>query len=607
MGESVELEIVKGMDTRLYKAAEVGDVYVLNRLVKGNLKVLQEVTPLGNTALHIAASHGDLLFVEKLLQLVKQDLVVGREFISATDLQGNTALHVAAFHGRHKLVQRLLQLVERDLEAGGFLSAANSDGNTALHEAAKGGSYKVVEVLLQQHHNGDRDHGGLARAINHLGETALFTASEEGHTLIVEQLLPFISSDTEMKRVDGQTPLHCAVFKGHLGVVKKLLEHRPELAKQADEFGRTPLHMAALSPPYPTYPILGRNAMTSIYILQIVRLLLKKENSLCYRVDNNKQSPVHMAVKEGKYHLVRIILDHGRDCRELVDQDGRKPLHLAVMTAVQISDISELSPFRNMLFSLMSRGSINHRDNRGLTPLHIAMQNIEKDEILFHSIKEALQINGALLTPKMLEDTREKKRTTGKSQWKAETISINAVLIATVSFAAAFTLPGGLDSNPGDEPVAILIHTVLFKMFVICDAFAFCTSTASAILVHYAGVGKHHDPFQVIYSFYLLWSALISLLAAFGAAIHLVITSAQWLAVIVWVMLSLVPISILVMSSSSKRSIFRPERHKIWFALQFPLGLIVAISLFIFDIINVVVFSGPIYNVAHWVKKIVKR
>ncbi|GLJ24701.1 hypothetical protein SUGI_0472400 [Cryptomeria japonica] len=84
----------------------------------------------------------------------------------------------------------------------------------------------------------------------------------------------------------------------------------------------------------------------------------------------------------------------------------------------------------------MSRESLNHRDNIRRTPLHIAVDNIEKDAALYHSIREVLQINDALLNSEILEDTRRLELSAN--------ISINAVLIATVSFAAGFTLKGGL-------------------------------------------------------------------------------------------------------------------------------------------------------------------
>ncbi|GLJ46405.1 hypothetical protein SUGI_0977980 [Cryptomeria japonica] len=456
-------DFLEGMDSRLYRAAVVGNIYTLNQLLRAKLNVLLEVTPLGNSALHIAVSRGNLRFIERLLQVANRNSVAGYEFLRAKNSDGNTAVHIAAFHGHDKLVEVLLQIIERDVEAGDILSSVNWEGNTALHEAAKGGNGRVVEILLRHDHD-----GGLVGALNDAGETALFTAAEGGHSDIVEILLPFMTSHIGLKRSDGQTPLHSAVFNRHIGVAVKLVEHRPEMVKQADEFGRTALHMAALSPPF--FPF--QAGLSSYhFMVQIGELLLQKDNSLCYREDREKQSPLHIAVKEGKYDLVRIILMYARDCRELVDINGRKPLHLAVITAVRISEESNfavLFQFKNMMLSLMSKRSLNHCDNSGHTPLQIAMRNFDTDPALFSSIKEVLQINGAVVTPEMLEDARWIRKATTKLVFKGQ-----------------------------------------------------------AIL---AGVSR--NPVETLYCIYLLWSALISLLLAFGTAIHLVIQSSGWLTVL---------------------------------------------------------------------------
>ncbi|XP_057831234.1 ankyrin repeat-containing protein At5g02620 isoform X1 [Cryptomeria japonica] len=584
---------LKGMDSRLYRASVVGSVHTLNQLLRAKLDVLNEVTPLGNSALHIAVSCGNLRFIEKLLQVVNPNSLVGYEFLRAKNSDGNTAVHLAAFHGHDKVVQELLRQIELDIEAGDILRAVNWEGNTALHEAAKGGNEKVLEVLLKHDH-----HGGLVGALNDAGETALFTACEGGHCNIVQILLPLMTSDKATKRSDGRTPLHSAVFHRHTGVAMMLVEQRPEMVKQADEFGRTALHMAALSPPLSTFQA---GLKSYQFTMKIGELLLQKDNSLCYREDKEKKSPLHIAVKEGKYDLVKVILKYARDCRELVDGNGRKPLHLAVISAVRISEESNfavLFQFKNMLLSLMSKRSLNHRDNSGHTALQIAMRNFDTDPALFSSIKEVLQINGAVVTPEMLEDARWIRKATTKLVFKGQGISINAVLIATVSFAAAFTLPGGLYLNPGGKPTAVFIDSFLFKLFVICDVFSFCTSIASAIL---AGVSR--NPVETLYCIYLLWSALISLLVAFGTAIHLVIQSSGWLTVIVWVMLSFVPITIFVISFHSKQFIFGPERYKIWFVLLFPAAFVMGIRYLISETLYVFFLSRLFLNAIGWVKK----
>ncbi|GLJ22593.1 hypothetical protein SUGI_0425540 [Cryptomeria japonica] len=102
-------------------------------------------------------------------------------------------------------------------------------------------------------------------------------------------------------------------------VIEKLLHHKPEIATEVDNFDRTPLHMAALLP-YLHYFLTGK-------------MLIRNDSG--YKVDQNKQSALHVAVKEGNAALVDVILYYSRDCLEMVDNDGRIALHL-----LEVDDIA---------------------------------------------------------------------------------------------------------------------------------------------------------------------------------------------------------------------------------------------------------------------------
>lgn len=64
----------------------------------------------------------------------------------------------------------------------------------------------------------------------------------------------------------------------------------------------------------------------------IMRLLLKEDNTLCYKQGDKEQNLLHIAV-EGKNEVVGILINYGGDCIDLVDKDGRTPIHLIVKNA----------------------------------------------------------------------------------------------------------------------------------------------------------------------------------------------------------------------------------------------------------------------------------
>ncbi|KAH9319389.1 hypothetical protein KI387_021158, partial [Taxus chinensis] len=313
-----------GMDKRLYSAATSGNVQALTKLQEsGGLNVFHEITPTRNTALHLAAYHGHLRMVKKLLQIMNHDIEAGIEGIRES------------------------------------LTAKTMEGNTAFHEAAIGGHYQVIEVLLEHD-------PALVDIINNAGETALFKASEEGHKKIVEKLLPLTSPQYNRRTSDGQSLLHSAVCNRRKGVIKRLIHHNPDLVKEVDNSHRTVLHHAAYLKE----------------MSKIAKILLEKDSCLCYQVDMNGHLALYIAVKEGNVDLVREILNYGKDCIEMVDHDGRNALHLAVDHAVQIFDrISRR--IKTLLLLIMSRRMINNRDNNGKRALDIAVDNMAKDERLY--------------------------------------------------------------------------------------------------------------------------------------------------------------------------------------------------------------------------------
>ena len=66
--------------------------------------------------------------------------------------------------------------------------------------------------------------------------------------------------------------------------------------------------------------------------------------------------------------------------------------------------------------------------------------------------------------------------------------SLVAILIATITFAAAFTLPGGYSTDAGAEGLPMMARKAAFQAFLISDTLAMCSSLAVAFL-HHSKVG----------------------------------------------------------------------------------------------------------------------
>ena len=100
-----------------------------------------------------------------------------------------------------------------------------------------------------------------------------------------------------------------------------------------------------------------------------------------------------------------------------------------------------------------------------------------------------------------------------KSQIKdmANTLSVVAGLLATITFAAAFQVPGGFNGESGSP---ILLQRAAFKTFVIFNSFAMCGSMAVLFFLLWVMVTG-----SVTNSFLLLDMSIAILQLSFGATL----------------------------------------------------------------------------------------
>jgi len=110
-----------------------------------------------------------------------------------------------------------------------------------------------------------------------------------------------------------------------------------------------------------------------------------------------------------------------------------------------------------------------------------------------------------------------------------------AALVATVTFAAAFTMPGGYKNEQGTP---VLIKKAAFAVFVISDAIAMVLST-SALFMHFnrAVLGKGGQVEKDIKENFFDWTSALTICAipalviAFITGSYAVLAPSFWLAI----------------------------------------------------------------------------
>lgn len=117
-----------------------------------------------------------------------------------------------------------------------------------------------------------------------------------------------------------------------------------------------------------------------------------------------------------------------------------------------------------------------------------------------------------------------------------------AALLATITFTAGFTLPGGFNQETGE---AILAKKTAFLVFLISDTLAMCCSMLVLICLTWSMVYDSSKSLQLIdRSIVLLMLAFYSTLLAFMNGVYIVISPMSlWAAIVIIAMCSLIGVS----------------------------------------------------------------
>ncbi|KAL5781884.1 hypothetical protein ACOSP7_006913 [Xanthoceras sorbifolium] len=438
------------------------------------------VTPIKNTVLHIniTSEKVSIEFVEEILGICPSLLL-------QVNAQGDTPLHVAAKFEHVAVVEVLIKLAKAqhvELESGigaarQMLRMTNNKGNTALHEAVRNKVASVVRILVKE----DPD---FSYSANNCGETPLYIAAEIGFSSAVFELLETCSSATH-EGPNGKTALHAAARRNYRGLTKDILEKKKSLTKEIDDNGWTPLHCAAYY---------GRFRVTDV--------LLEYDKSVAYIADKyRKMTPLHLAASRGHIDIIRGIISYCPDCYELVDNRGWNVLHFAMATLnkEELCSLAEIPLIKKLVHEKDVKGNTPLHVLAAVTPYSLSIQDIvnkfegdklsvnkqnvnvtnlfrrscsELKEEIFELSKETGDIGSYPLGVIGREDgiANDNLKLLEKAK---ESHLVVAALIATVTFAAAFTLPGGYKSEQGkNQGTAILSRNSAFQSFVIADTIA---------------------------------------------------------------------------------------------------------------------------------------
>ncbi|CAL0302225.1 unnamed protein product [Lupinus luteus] len=458
----------------------------------------------GDLPIHLAARSGNLSRLKEIIQTYASDEV--QNLLAKQNLEGETPLYVASENGHALVVGEILKHL--DLQTA---SIAARNGYDPFHVAARQGHLEVLRELLHSFPN-------LAMTTDLANSTALHTAATQGHIDVVNLLLESDSNLAKIARNNGKTVLHSAARMGHLEVVKALLNKDPSTGFRPDKKGQTALHMA----------VKGQNE-------EILLELVKPDPTILSLGDNKGNTALHIATSKGRIQNVRCLL--------AIEGINVNMTNKAVETPL---DIAEKFGTPELVSILRAAGATNSTDQA--KPPNATKQLKQTVSDIKHDVQSQLQQTRQTgMRVQKIAKKLKKLHISGLNN-AINSATVVAVLIATVAFAAIFTVPGQYveEKTQGlSLGQANIANNAAFLIFFVFDSLALFISLAVVVVQTSVVVIEQKAKKQLVFVINkLMWTACLFISIAFISLTYVVVgPHSRWLAIYATVIGSLIMVS----------------------------------------------------------------
>ncbi|WCJ28759.1 Ankyrin repeat family protein [Euphorbia peplus] len=521
-----------------------------------------------HVTLYIAALKGDW-------KTAKVYLRWNPHAVRATITRGHeTVLHVAVGSNHPLFVKKLVKRMTPD-----DLALQNKVGNTALCFAAISGITEIAEVLVNKNKS-------LPLVRGSKGATPLYMAALLGRREMVWYLYS-VTDDQDLSGEDRTGLLVAAITSNLLDIALELIQKHPELAIARDGNGETALHVLSRKPgafysgtqlgirqrciySFPDVNVIYNIKLRHIQAIELVRqlwqLILNLDNSGLKELIRTPRRLLFTAAEFGIVEFITILIQSHPDLIWKVDKQSRSIFHIAVLyrqTKVfnLIHELGALKDFiaiykdednNNMLHlagKLPSPSRLNTDSGAALQLRHELLWFKEVERIVQPMYTEMENSEG--ITPQCLFSNEHKQMKREGEKWMKDTASscmVVATLIATVMFAAAFTVPGG---NNNDTGRPIFLNTRSFMVFVISDALSLFASAASILIFLSILTSRYAEedflqslPNKLIMGLATLFVSITTMMVSFTATLFLILLHGMEWATVPIVIVASIPVSI---------------------------------------------------------------
>ncbi|KAL2348892.1 hypothetical protein Fmac_002892 [Flemingia macrophylla] len=519
---------------------------------------------------------GDWEAAKSLVKLEREPLFL------PSDSDGRTILHFATLTGHVNVVMGLLQEGGKRL-----ITMQDKRGNTALALAADlTGDKDVAKCLVQFSPN-------LLTTMNNDGEIPLLLAARKGHKLMTRYLF----YETPMNYFKDQdyhtlTELLKLCIKGDIfDVALRLLDynyldldlHSPEFLKEVFD-----VLNALAKKPSAFLNCCRFGLLQQIGIMETceqkrtycdVKQILKYMTRIVEKLNNShlQNTLVYTAMldaaKHGIVEFIEAMADAKNDLLWAIDGHNRDIFSYAILHRKE--------KVFQLIYDLNGRKEVikNRKDLFGNNLLHLAGHlgssfdlnlrsgaalQMQREIQWFQAVEEIVppkcyeERNDNNMKPHELFTEEHKELVKEGERWAkqaAKSFALVGILITTVMFAAAFTVPGGNNQ----KGVPIFLNDPVFTTFVVADTISLFTSATSVLIFIWILTSRFHEkdflkrlPSKLLGALIFLCFSVVSMMIAFCAAIGIVVKNfwANKPLVVGGIALGIIPVITLVPSQA---------------------------------------------------------
>ncbi|KAH6792685.1 Ankyrin repeat family protein [Perilla frutescens var. hirtella] len=439
-----------------------------------------------------AARSNDL---ESLKNLVQSEGSDPSSLMALQNDEKQTALFIAADNNFIETFIYLLSFCDLDT----VKIRAKSDMD-AFHVAAAKGHLGIVKELLSKWPE-------LCRVCNSSNTSPLYTAAAQNHLDVVNAILDADVSSVRIVRKNGKTALHTTARYGQLSIVKALIERDPGIIAIKDKKCQTALHMAAK----------GQNTF-------VIEELLEGDISILNECDKKGNTAVHIATRKSRSQIVTLLLSYRSIDVNAINNDRE--------TGMDIADKLQYgAPALEIIEALTEAGG---KYARHVSQVNETMELRRTVSDIKHEVQSQL-IQNEKTQRRVSGIAKELKKIHREAvQNTINSVTVVAVLVASIAFLALFNLPGQYVTDGAEAGKAnIDTKSVAFRAFCLLDATALFISL-SVVVVQITLVAWDTKAQKQVVSVVnkMMWAACISTCGAFLSISFVVVGKhSSWMAI----------------------------------------------------------------------------